>query len=374
MRLLAFILSCGLLFSSASFANDAAKLENLKQEIQKLQSWLAQAQQESDQLSSQLRQSDLDISNLNKEIETINAKLKEERDLLKKLRLEQGQLRYHQNKQKELLSEQIRSAQRLGQDGPIKLLLNQNDPLHVQRMLKLYGYFNEARIQSIKEIIIELNRLENIATEIQKTEQSLQTHQRQQQQKQRSLVAKQQQQKNILTQLNQRMSSEQKNLAAKEANRRQLEQLISDVEALLENSPRQADARPITQLKGRLPMPINGRILQAFGGKRNAGYNKGWLIEATSGTEVKAVHHGRVVFSDWLRGYGLVLLLDHGQGYLSLYAHNQSLLHDVGSWVYQNDVITTAGNSGGIDRTALYFEIRYRGQALDPAIWLKRNH
>lgn len=353
-------------------ANDEAKLESLKQEIKKLQSWLAKAQQESDQLSSQLRQSDLDISKLNQSIAGIQQQLEEERDRLKKLRQEQGQLRQHQNKQRELLAEQLRSAQRLGQDGPIKLLLNQSNPQQAQLMLRYYEYFNSARIERIHEILSEIERLDNIATVIAQSEQRLRTHQQQQQKNQRNLKEKQQQQQRLLSQLKQRMSNEQQNLATKEANRKQLELLLSEVQTLLDNSPRKNDARPIQQLKGRLPMPKRGRILQAFGGKHNIGYSKGWLIAAKSGDNVHAIHHGRVVFADWLRGYGLVLILDHGQGYLSLYAHNQSLLRDVGSWVNQNDLIATAGNSGGIDNSALYFEIRYRGNAQDPAAWIKR--
>lgn len=372
MRTLIFLLFCGWVFSQPLLANDEVKLESLKKEIQKLQQWLTKAQQESDQLSAQLRQSDLDISKLNQQITETQRKLTEERERLKKLREEQGQLRLHQDKQRQLLADQIRAAQRLGHDGPVKLLLNQSTPQEAQRMFRYFSYFNQARMQRISEILAELKRLDNIAEEIQLAEQRLLKHQQQQQQNRQALAQQQQQQQRLLAQLRQRMSSEQQNLAAKEANRKQLEKLLDEVQTLLDNSPRQTDARPITQLKGRLPMPTKGRILQAFGGKNSTGHSKGWLIAANAGDNIRAIHHGQVVFADWLRGYGLVLILDHGQGYLSLYAHNQSLLRDVGSWVNQNDVIATAGSSGGIDKTALYFEIRYRGKAQDPAIWLKR--
>lgn len=373
MRQLIILLCCiGWFYCLPTQANDEVKLESLKKEIQKLQQWLASAQQESDQLDQQLRQSDIDIAKLNQLINETQRKLNEERNRLKKLRQEQGQLRLHQNKQRQLLAEQLRAAQQLGQDGPIKLLLNQSNPQDAQRMLRYFSYFNQARMARIDEILAELKRLDNIADEIQQTETRLKEHQSQQQLSQQALAKQQQQQQRLLTQLRQRMSNEQHNLATKEANRKQLEQLLSEVQTLLDNSPRQTDARPIAQLRRQLPMPIQGRILQAFGGKKSTGYNKGWLIAASTGANVRAIHHGQVVFADWLRGYGLVLILDHGQGYLSLYAHNQSLLRDVGSWVNQSDIIATAGNSGGIDKTALYFEIRYRGKAQDPANWLKR--
>lgn len=373
MRRLIILIACvGWFLYQPAVANDEIKLENLKKEIQKLQHWLASAQQESDQLNKQLRQSDLDISKLNQLINETQRKLNEERDRLKKLRQEQGQLRLHQNKQRQLLAEQLRAAQQIGQDGPLKLLLNQSNPQEAQRMLRYFSYFNQARMQRIDEILAELKRLDNIADEISQSEQRLIKHQQQQQSSQRALQLQQKKQQQLLAQLKQRMSNEQQNLAAKEANRKQLEQLLNEVQTLLDNSPRKTDARPIAQLKKKLPMPLKGRILQAFGGKKNTGYSKGWLITAQEGANIHAIHHGQVVFADWLRGYGLVLILDHGQGYLSLYAHNQSLLRDVGSWVNQNDIIATAGNSGGIDKTALYFEIRYRGNAQDPANWIKR--
>lgn len=373
MHMKAFLLAvCWLILSAPTLANDEAKLETLKQEIQKLQSWLQQAQQESDQLQQQLRQSDLDISKLNQQVEHTRQQLDHEREQLKKLRLEQGQLQLHKNKQHQLLAEQIRSAQRLGQDGPIKLLLNQNTPEQAQRMLRYFAYFNGARMERIEQVLQELQRLENIAAHIATSEQQLRQFQQQQQQQQQALQQRKQQQQKLLTQLSQRMKNEQDNLASKQQNQKQLESLLNEVQTILESSPRSTDVRPISQLKGRLPMPINGRIVQAFGSNRNISYRKGWLIAAQAGEYVRSVHHGRVVFADWLRGYGLVLILDHGQGYLSLYAHNQSLLRDVGSWVNHNDIVATAGSSGGGDQSALYFEIRYKGNAQDPAVWIKR--
>jgi septal ring factor EnvC (AmiA/AmiB activator) len=126
------------------------------------------------------------------------------------------------------------------------------------------------------------------------------------------------------------------------------------------------------QLKGRLPKPVEGPVIHAFGQSRTAGMHwQGWLIKADSGTEVKAVAYGRVAYSDWLRGYGLLMIIDHGDGFMSLYGQNESLRYDVGDWVEGGGVISTVGTDpeGG---TGLYFEIREDGKALDPAAWLKR--
>jgi septal ring factor EnvC (AmiA/AmiB activator) len=137
---------------------------------------------------------------------------------------------------------------------------------------------------------------------------------------------------------------------------------------------RKQDARPIRALKGKLPRPTKGRIIKAFGNYNAVARNKwqGWLMKGYEGSAITAVHHGRIVFSDWLRGFGLLLIIDHGDGYLSLYARNQSLLKSVGDWVYQGENIATLGSSGGFKEPRLYFEIRHKGKPQDPAAWLSR--
>lgn len=366
------VLLCALGLTSPAFANDEARLEALKTEIRKLENWLKEAQKESGQLSEALRKSDLEISELSKQIERTRQQLAEENERLKKLRQEQGQLRELQNQHRQHLAEQLRSAQRLGDDGPIKLLLNQNDPQQAQRMLRYFAYFNAARMERINEILSELKRLDNLATLISEAEQTLRKTERQQLQNSRNLQQRKQEQERLLTRLRNEMGSEKQRLSNIEADRQRLEKLLTDVQTVLDNSPRKNDARPIAQLKGKLPRPLNNRVLQAFNNRSNDGKRPGWLMAATEGESVRAVHHGRVVFSDWLRGYGLIMIIDHGQGYLSLYAHNQTLLRDVGSWVNQGDIIAHAGRSGGSDSASLYFEIRHRGKPQDPAAWLRR--
>lgn len=353
-------------------ANDDAKLDELKKEIQKLQQWLHSAQAESDQLTQDLRQSDTEINKINQQIDKIKQQLTEENERLKKLQMEQGQLHKHQQRQRDYLSEQIRAAQRLGNDGPVKLLLHQNDPQQAQRMMRFFAYFNKARMERINEILAELQRLQNLAQLIAESKQKLEQAEQAQLKNNQRLQQKKQQQQRVLARLKQSMANEQQRLAQKEQDRKRLEELLYEVQTILDSGPRSIDARPIKTLKGRLPQPVRGRILQAYGGKRYLGHRKGWLIASTAGTDVKAVHHGRVIFSDWIRGYGLVLIIDHSNGYLSLYAHNATLLRDIGNWVNQGDIIASVGRSGGLDFDALYFEIRHAGKTQDPAVWLKR--
>ena len=374
MKTILGCLSLCLLLALPAQADDQARLDALKAEISKLESWLRNAQQESGQLNAALRQSDLEIAELTKQIDAIRTQLAEEQARLKKLRQEQGQLRDLQQQHRQHLAEQIRAAQKMGQQGPLKLLLNQDDPQQAQRMLRYFSYFNSARIERINQILAELARLDNLATLIAASEQQLQRSEKELISSNRQLQQRKQQQQQLLAKLQGEMKTEQQRLQQKETDRKRLEQLLTEVANLLDNSPRQLDARPISSLKGRLPPPLRTAVLQAFGSQRRdgGGRHEGWLLAAREGDYVRAVHHGRVVFADWLRGFGLILILDHGQGYLSLYAHNQALLRDVGSWVNQGDIISSAGRSGGNAEPSLYFEIRHRGRPQDPALWLKR--
>jgi septal ring factor EnvC (AmiA/AmiB activator) len=133
-----------------------------------------------------------------------------------------------------------------------------------------------------------------------------------------------------------------------------------------------AGAEPFAALRGKLRWPLRGRVAEKFSAGTGGGQvSQGVLIAAKSGSEVHAVSHGRVVFADWLRGYGLLLIVDHGDGYMSLYGYNETLLKDVGDWVDAGTVVATSGDSGGRPTPGLYFELRYKGKAVDPSYWLK---
>ncbi|UXD86547.1 murein hydrolase activator EnvC family protein [Thalassolituus hydrocarboniclasticus] len=365
---------CLALLCLPAHADDEAKLDALKTEIAKLEQWLNSAKDEYSQLNDALRKSDKDIAELSKQIEQTRARLQEEKDRLKKLRQEQGQLRQLQDKHRLHLAEQLRAAQRIGSEGPLKLLLNQDDPQQAQRMLRYFSYFNNARIEHINQILAELERLDNLAELIAQQEQQLLETEKKLLGKNREIAARKQEQQQLLAKLAGQMKTEQQRLSQKQADRKRLEALLNEVQTLLVNSPRKEDARPITALRGKLPRPVDGRVLYAFGNRNNDSMTRweGWVMSAPEGLPVRAIHHGRVVYSDWLRGFGLITIIDHGQGYLSLYAHNQTLLRDVGAWVNQGDSIATIGRSGGNAEPGLYFEIRYKGKPQDPAAWLRR--
>jgi septal ring factor EnvC (AmiA/AmiB activator) len=359
----------------AEEAGDAAKLQALKQDIAKLQQWLNEASAEHSKLSESLRNTDQDIGAITRKIEETRRLLKEEQDRLKKLRQDQAQLNELRSRHTLRLKEQLQAAYRLGGDSPIKMLLNQDDSQQAQRMLSYFGYFNRARMEEINHTLSELTRLEHIADEIIAQEQQLQRTQQSLDQKNRQLTQQKKKQNRLLAQLSQQMTSEKSTLARKQADRKRLESLFDEVQTLVEKSPRKQDVRPFKALKRSLPRPLAGRIIAAYGNPNTGGVGRweGWLIAAPEGTNIQAVHHGRVVYSDWLRGFGLLMILDHGDGYMTLYAHNQTLMYDVGAWVNQGDVIGAVGRSGGLQEPRLYFEIRHRGKPLDPAAWLVKR-
>lgn len=358
-----------------SWADEAADLAELQQEIKKLQQWLKETESEHDKLNEKLRLSDEKIGALSKKIDSTRDKLNEERARLKKLQAEQSQLRTLKAEQKQQLAKQLSGAQKLGNQGSIKVLLNQDDPQQISRMLKYYEYFNQARMESIQTLITNLNRLNNIENEILTQQNKLIKTERLLLKKNKQLNVDKKKHKTLLAALDARRKEKSNDLSQKQKDQKRLQQLITEVATLLDNSVRKQDARPIRSLKGKLPRPTKGRIVKAFGNYNNQSRSKwqGWLMKGYEGAAIRAVHHGRIVFSDWLRGFGLLLIIDHGDGYLSLYARNQSLLKSVGDWVYQGENIATLGSSGGFKEPRLYFEIRHKGRPQDPASWLSRR-
>lgn len=358
-----------------SYANEQTDLAQLQQEIKKLQVWLKKTESKYDNLNQQLRLSDEKIGATAQKIEATRTLLNTERARLKKLEGEQRELNTLKKEQKKQLSKQLSGAQKLGKQGSIKVLLNQNNPQQVSRMLKYYEYFNQARMQNIQTLIENLKRLDNIENEILQQQSALEKTEQSLLKKNKQLNNEKDQHKKLLTRLEIQRKQKATDLSQKQQDQARLQQLLVEVSTLLDNSSRKEDARPIRSLKGKLPRPSKGKIIKAFGNKNFASRNKwqGWLMKGYEGSSITAIHHGRVVFSDWLRGFGLLLIVDHGDGYLSLYARNQSLLKSVGDWVYQGEKVSTLGTSGGFKYPRLYFEIRHNGIPQDPAAWLSRK-
>jgi septal ring factor EnvC (AmiA/AmiB activator) len=195
------------------------------------------------------------------------------------------------------------------------------------------------------------------------------------QQEHKALVSNKVSREKNLAKINYRIKDKDQLLKKLNSDRQELEELIDAVEQTIANISIPSDYRPFAQLKGKLPWPISGKPSNRFGSSRSGSKLRwqGINIPSNPGTNIKAIHHGRVVFADWLRGSGLLLIIDHGDGYMSLYAHSQSLLSETGDWVGTGETIATAGNSGGQQQTGLYFEIRHNGKPSNPHKWCKRS-
>ncbi|MGD9020450.1 MAG: peptidoglycan DD-metalloendopeptidase family protein, partial [Lysobacterales bacterium] len=226
------------------------------------------------------------------------------------------------------------------------------------------------QISELRAVLVELDQMQaRINAELS----ALDTVQAEQRSVLDEMTLQRQSRQTAINELHEQISTDEQRLAELQRNRADLEALLDRLSDALADIPADLGKRQRPgQLKGELQMPVQGRVRYAYGQPRTAGLRwQGWLIKARTGSEVKAIAYGRVAFADWLRGYGLLLILDHGDGFMTLYGNNESLLFEVGDWVEPGTVVATVG-ANALGGDGLYFEIRRNGKALDPAVWIKR--
>ena len=280
----------------------------------------------------------------------------------------QSELQQQQKQQADALEQQVANAYTNGEHDFLKLLLNQQNPADIERMLSYYHYFNQARIEQIERLKAVTRELSALQQTLEQQHEALASLAEQQQQQRTALQQQQAEQETLLAKLQQRQRSDQARLQQLEQSREQLEQVIEAIEQALKADVRLVGLEPV---KSRLQWPTQGRVRKLFGQSREGPLRwKGVMIEGANGQAVRTIADGRVLFANWLRGFGLVTVIDHGEGYMSLYGHNQTLLKDVGDEVKMGEEIALMGQSGGRSDAALYFEIRYRGNAQNPTRWI----
>ena len=367
-----------LLFGSQTLAAETQdpaeiqkELEALEAEIQKFRDMLERTQGERSDLESSLETNEQDINEILKRIEAIQTNLKKGENKLSSLSNEQTELKKQKIAQQEHIGQQIRAAYEIGQQPYLKVLLNQEDPQKMERMLSYYSYITEARQAEIKTYESTIVQLGNLEILIEEQNQSL-LDQRMQLQVQRSgLLEARKDKQQVLALLNKEIQAAGTELKRRLEDRERLDELLNRIAAGIINLAPQTDTRPFSEMRGNLLLPVAGRVSQTFGTRRADGKLRwnGLLIEAAEGDPVHAVHYGRVVFSDWLRGFGLLMIVSHGDGYMSLYGHNQVLYRETGDWVRAGETIASVGNTGGQSGFGLYFEIRAAGKPFDPQLW-----
>ncbi|MBY5922775.1 murein hydrolase activator EnvC family protein [Ferrimonas balearica] len=352
-------------------AQQQAQLDKLSREIKQRQAKLSEAQVAKDGLMAELRRTDKAISDSAQSLKRQQQALTESEATLSELEKRQGELETRQRQQRDQLAAQVRTAWMSGGQDHTALLLGNDDPATLERMLVYYQYLNQARIDALDALKVTASELASVIAE-QQTERDRQADLLKQQEQERIRLAQRQKDREAaLAKLERQLKRDSNQLALMQEDREVLERAIAQA---LEALARNAALDGLADSKGRLPWPTKGSLSKGFGSHREGQLKwNGWLLKAPAGREVKAISAGQVVFADWLRGFGLVVVVDHGEQYLSLYGHAQALLRQVGDTVKPGEVIALTGSSGGLQQPGLYFEIRHRGRAIDPRPYLKKG-
>ncbi|QXB30556.1 murein hydrolase activator EnvC [Aeromonas sp. FDAARGOS 1405] len=412
------------------------QLGTMQSQIKEQQKTIKLSKQELAKLNTQLKADEQAISAAAAKLNQTKQQLKQNQQTLATLQKDKLALEVQAKHQKQLLAKQAESAFQAGNHDYLKLLLNQQDPAKLSRSLDYYDYLNKARIEAIDALRATRDKLAKNQQATKETETRLQTLLAEQQEHHQALLASQQSRAKVRNQLQQSVQDDEQKLSklvkAEKALKARLEELrrqreeqerreraererLAKLKAEQERQRKLAEQRraeqqrlaaqqnktvkpaePVEEMSstkpergsgigtagyysglktnGSLRWPVQGPILIAYGSPRTAQLKwKGTLIGASEGTQVKAVAPGQVVYADWLDGFGMLLVIDHGKGYMSLYGHNQSLLRQVGQNVEQGEPVALVGDSGGQDRPGLYFEIRYQGEAINPTKWLAKG-
>ena len=323
-------------------------------------------------LQTRLEKTEKEIGRITVELHHLDSEISRSREQLQELasrkQLRLADLQHMQA----VLARDMRVAYAMGKQGQVKLLLGQQDPAAIGRMLSYQRYFSNARTGRLLGLQALLEELVTLETEAGAQQAGLETLHSRQQESVRRFEREQERRNAVLATLRAGMEKKTDELAALEQAAQQLQELIESLQQVLADIPPTAGAyMSLQSAKGRLSWPVAGRIHTAYGaipGKGKPG-SRGVLVSAPEGTEVHAIHKGRVAFADWLRGFGLLLIIDHGNGYMSLYGHNRGLIRQPGDWVETGETIAIVGNSGGEQHAGLYLELRKDGRPFNPAPW-----
>lgn len=378
---LALCLLCFYSFSvlNANISQQEAenKLSKVQTKIQASQRKIEKRRGEVGNLEKQLRESekqigylDQQVSAIEKQVQTSNKNLQ---SLDKRNKALQKKLMKHQN----ILYAQVRSEYLTGGQQKLKLLLNQQEPTKIGRTLVYYDYLHRARLHKMEDITNILQEAKAVQAKIQAEHAQISAHQASLMQEKKLLQDVHKKRNDVLRSLEYKISSEQARLDKYKEDEKQLQELLDRLQSVLANMPVDIDGKEIQEFKGKLYWPVVGKPINKFGEKRNSARSdmtwEGIYIPSKKGNNVRSIFRGRVVFAEWMRGLGLLIIVDHGGSYMSLYGHNQSLFKNVGEWVDSGERIATVGQSGGNVGAGLYFEIRKQGKPINPATWCTKQ-
>ncbi len=349
------------------------KLASVQAQIQKVQRKLDEDRGEYGKMERELRETERLIGQIDRRLDDAETGLQNSRQRIQELKTQQQQLLQQLSRHRGILRTQARAEYLYSGQEKLKLLLNQQDPVMISRMLVYYDYLHRARTREMEEARKVLRSINQVQDEIlEQQDLTIQSQNKLLHEKQQ-LQQQQRKKESVLAKLSASVSAEQVKLTYLEKDEQQLRELIRNLQKALVGIADIDQKKEFRESKGKLFWPVVGKPNNRFGQRRSEAYSKlnwqGVFIPSNAGNNVRSIFHGRVVFAEWMRGFGLLIIIDHGDNYMSLYGHNQSLYKKPGEWVDAGERIAKVGNSGGNTRTGLYFEIRKQGEPINPGIW-----
>jgi len=371
-RLLALLLVFWLAGGGVLRSVHADEAPKLRQAIEALRRQQAEIRRQRDRVSRELEEADREVGRLARSLRGLAERRASLEKRLGGLEKEMGAQRRTVARLRRELAALVRGAFLAGREERLKLLLNQQDPAVTSRILAYHDYLAAARAARLRELQERLQRLKRLADEARRQRQELETLSVRLARQRGSLEQRKKERKAVLARLERELRRGGRRLQRMQADARRLDRLVEESRKALA-AIRLPEHREFARLKGRLPWPVAGRLAVPFGAEKIGNLRwDGVIIKAPEGREVRAVHGGRVAYADWLRGYGLLIIIDHGNGYMTLYGHNQTLLKETGDWVRAGEVIGLAGRSGGLREPGIYFGIRHEGKPVNPARWCRK--
>jgi septal ring factor EnvC (AmiA/AmiB activator) len=375
------LLVAGLVSSSFAIAADKAtsekQLKSVLRKIDKLKQAIDVKEDSKSRYIKQLKTIEGDIGRLGRKIRALGKEIAGKKSELKSLRDTRLEHQRQLSRENEYLAEQVYAAFTLGRQEKVKLLFSQQDPETLQRNLVYYQYFSNARVDLINSVQGNIDKIIETEQLIQQAQLDLEKNQQALNEQKKQLDRDLGKRKTIISSLDKQLKKQGGSLSRLEDEAKQLQNLIQSIEKLFVDAPESSISRKsFAKLKGKLAWPLKGKLRRLFGRTKPQSDLRwqGVRIEAASGSHVMAVSHGRVAFADWLRGLGNLIIIDHGNSYLSLYGHNESLFKTAGDWVEAGEVISSVGSSGGEQKSGLYFEIRKKGKPQNPTRWCKSGN
>ncbi|MEM6773672.1 MAG: peptidoglycan DD-metalloendopeptidase family protein [Pseudomonadota bacterium] len=357
--------------------DDAALTRERLKELENSISALIRSQRRDEQQrgneQGRLRTTEEAISALNRDLRATRSQIAANREAIVGLQTQRAQLQANVEAQRDAVRSEVRRAYEAGSRDELRMLLSEEDPQQLSRMLAYYRRVVGARRELLDGFRSTLAELEAVDSQLSDARDALDAELARQESKLEELDTARSERMEMLAVLEQRIANQAEELASQEEERGRLEDLLAEIEALTAQLLPDFNVEPFSAARGKMPWPVEGTISNAYGRPRAQGKLRwqGVRMQAEEGAMVSAIHHGRVVYADWLRGSGLLLVIDHGEGFMSLYAHNESLLREVGDWVNTGAAVSTVGSTGGQREAGLYFEIRKDGKPTNPARWCR---